>query len=398
MVVDLVADCLGGQEFPVQVLGRTHRVYPAPDGARERFAHLLTWPALNELLSTHRLEPPRLRLVRDGNAVPVDEYCELRTYRRMPPWQAPQPNLLAQQLREGAMLVLDAIEEMHPPIRHLAGSLERWLRTGVQVNAYASCTSREGFGVHWDDHDVIVVQIQGAKRWRIYGSTRRVPLYRDVAFDDTPPEQPIDGFTLRAGDVLHVPRGWWHAAAASVGEPSLHLTCGLATHTGVDLLTWLVDELRVHEVVRSDVPRFAADTDQAAWRAELAKLLTEQLDAPDLIDAYTASRDAGYGSHAVFSLPYAALGEIPDDSGVPVRLTCSRAVVRDGDDATVLLEAAGQRWRLASAARPVLDLLIAGHAVALGELSEVAGLDLARVRTLLTRLMDAGMIAVGESE
>ncbi len=171
---------------------------------------------------------------------------------------------MAAQLRDGATLVLDAIDEMHPPIRDLAAGLERQLRTGVQVNAYASWTSQEGFGVHWDDHDVVVVQVAGAKRWRIYGSTRTAPLYRDVTFDTDTPTDPVDEFTLHAGDVLHVPRGWWHAAAASEGQPSLHLTCGLATHTGIDLLTWLVDELRSHEVVRADAPRHAVPSSPAA--------------------------------------------------------------------------------------------------------------------------------------
>ncbi|WSC07830.1 cupin domain-containing protein [Streptomyces scopuliridis] len=53
--------------------------------------------------------------------------------------------------------------------------LEHWLRTGVQTNLYASLTAREGFGVHWDDHDVIVIQIDGAKRWKLYGPTRTAP-------------------------------------------------------------------------------------------------------------------------------------------------------------------------------------------------------------------------------
>lgn len=274
--------------------------------------------------------------------------------------------------------------------------LERRLHTGVQVNAYASWTSREGFGVHWDDHDVIVVQVSGVKRWRVYGPTRLAPLHRDVVFDDTPPEQPIDAFTLRAGDVLHVPRGWWHAAAASEGEPSLHLTCGLATHTGVDLLTWLVDELRTHEVVRSDVPRFVDGHHQAAWRAELAKLLTEQLDSPDVIDRYVQSRDAGYGSQDGFSLPHAALGEIPNDPLSLVQLVCPRAVVHADAEATVTLEAAGQRWRLAADVHPILDLLITGRTVTLRELATVSGLDMVQVRSLLTQFMDAGIIAVRE--
>nr|WP_179769448.1 cupin domain-containing protein [Streptomonospora nanhaiensis] len=63
----------------------------------------------------------------------------------------------------------------------------RNLSTRVQVNAYASWTSVQGFGVHWDDHGVIVVQVSGRKRWRIYGFTRHAPLYSDQRPRPAPP-------------------------------------------------------------------------------------------------------------------------------------------------------------------------------------------------------------------
>jgi hypothetical protein len=48
--------------------------------------------------------------------------------------------------------VLDAIDELHPGLHHLAAELERWVRTSCQINLYASWTGTEGFGTHWDDH------------------------------------------------------------------------------------------------------------------------------------------------------------------------------------------------------------------------------------------------------
>ncbi|GAA4240359.1 hypothetical protein GCM10022254_64690 [Actinomadura meridiana] len=335
-MIDLIVEVLGGERFLAQDLGRTHRVYPAPAADRERFADLLTWTAMNRLLDTHRLEPPRLRLSADGATIPATEYCQRRTYRRMPPWEAPQPHLVAQQLRNGATLVLDAIGEMHPPIRAVASALERQLRMSVQVNAYASWTAKEGFGVHWDDHDVIVLQVSGAKRWRIYGPTRPAPLYRDVEFDDTPPEYPIDEFVLQTGDALHVPRGWWHAAAASTGHPSLHLTCGLSTHTGVDLLSWLVDDLRAQPSVRADIPRLADRDARTAWRHEMRELLTERLNDPAVIDSYLAARDAAHGTHGGFSLPHAVHARLPDDPDLLVRLVAPRAVLHRTEQTTVL--------------------------------------------------------------
>jgi hypothetical protein len=392
-MIDLITEVLGGEEFLARDLGRTHRVFPAPEQARDRFTGLLTWPALNEILDTHRLEPPRLRLARDGDTVPTSDYCQRRTFRRMPPWDAPQPHLMAAQLADGATLVVDAIEEMHRPIRDMVNALERHLRTGVQVNAYASWTAKEGFGVHWDDHDVIVVQISGAKRWRIYGPTRPAPLYRDVAFDDTPPEQPIDEFTLEAGDLLHVPRGWWHAAAASTGDSSLHLTCGLTTHTGVDLLSWLLDELRTHQRIRADLPRTDGEEGRAAWRREVGKLLAERLDDPALIDSYLSARDAAYSAHGGFSLPHAVREDLQPDPVLRVWLTAPRAVIRDLGE-TVALEAAGQRWVLARLAEPVLRMLASGQRATLGDLANASGITPVQAAELLSQFLRAGVLAV----
>ena len=283
MSADLISGRLGGDRFPAQVLGRTYRRYAANAAQTTDFAHLLTWPDLNQLLATRRLDVPRMRLS-DGQTVDVGQYTRLQTYRRMPNWNAPVPHLFHEQLREGATLVVDAIDEMHPPINTVAAELEAWLGTRVQVNAYASWTAKEGFGVHWDDHDVIVLQVSGRKRWRIYGTTRQAPLYSDVEVDNDAPTESIDEFTMEPGDVLHVPRGCWHAASASEGEPSLHLTCGLNTTTGADFLDWISGLMREHVEIRSDVPRDKAD--QAAWTYRLAELITQRLQSPGLVEEY----------------------------------------------------------------------------------------------------------------
>ncbi|MFG3518547.1 JmjC domain-containing protein [Streptomyces bobili] len=100
--------------------------------------------------------------------------------RRHTVWHRLHPAELHSRLQEGASLALDSVDELHPPIARLAEAIERELRTRVQANVYASWTSTEGFGVHWDDHDTVILQLDGAKRWRIYGTTRPFPLYRDI--------------------------------------------------------------------------------------------------------------------------------------------------------------------------------------------------------------------------
>ncbi|WP_437112181.1 JmjC domain-containing protein [Streptomyces sp. enrichment culture] len=58
---------------------------------------------------------------------------------------------------------------MRRPLARLAEDIEPVLRTRIQADLYASWTGTEGFGVHWADHDTVVVQLDrapGASRSR----------------------------------------------------------------------------------------------------------------------------------------------------------------------------------------------------------------------------------------
>ncbi|GAA2424961.1 hypothetical protein GCM10010433_26120 [Streptomyces pulveraceus] len=79
-----------------------------------------------------------------------------------------------------------------------------------------------GRPVHRDDADVLAVQIRGSKRWRVYpgppdGNWRPERV-------DGDPGDPLLDVVLRQGEVLHVPRGFAHAAEATGGSASAHLS------------------------------------------------------------------------------------------------------------------------------------------------------------------------------
>lgn len=300
---------------------------------------------------------------------------------------------LTEQLRNGATLVLDAVDEFHDPIDALAAGLERELREHVQVNAYGSWGSTRGFDLHWDDHDVLVVQVAGRKRWQIWGPTRRWPMFRDIEPNTTPPEKPLAELMLTDGDVLSIPRGWWHIATA-VDEPSLHLTAGITQDTGIDLLTWWVDELRADERFRRDLPRFADEQTQQAHLKELMQVMGERWDE-DLLRRFFDAQDALAPPRARPSLPWAATPELlPSGDDARVCLLVPRAVLSTNDD-TVALAADGQRWTFARAAEPLLRALMTGEALGIGELHALADqLDAATVRAFCGQLVAQGVAAV----
>lgn len=126
----------------------------------------------------------------------------------------------------------------------------------------------------------------------IYGPTRQAPAWRDVEAPEAPTGEPIADIVLTPGDVLYLPRGWWHAVTADQGTASLHLTFGLATQTGAEFLGWAVDELRVNATVRQDVPRHSNQGERAAYLEAVRKDVLTLLDEPDVLDRW-APRSTG---------------------------------------------------------------------------------------------------------
>ncbi len=313
-----------------------------------------------------------------------DLYARRHTSRRGVSHAVLEPARLRDQLRDGATLVLDGVDQLHAPVRELAASLERELGERVQVNLYASWRERRGFGLHWDDHDVLVLQVSGRKRWQVHGATRPHPLHRDVAVPDVPGGEPVWDGHLDAGAVIHVPRGHWHDAMAG-GEPSLHLTVGLIRPTGIELLAWLADRLRAVEAYRRDLPRRAGAEERRRHSAALREALLEFW-PDDLLDDYFDWEDARAESRPRLSLPWGVVDDRLED-GRRLRHNLPRAghlrPHRDG----VELRALSRSWVFDASAAPALALVLDGEPHRVGELLDAGSPgDRERLRELLVYL------------
>jgi ribosomal protein L16 Arg81 hydroxylase len=58
----------------------------------------------------------------------------------------------------------------------------------------------------------------------------------------TCPESVVWDGVLSPGQILHVPRGWWHTVRG-VGGWSMHLTFGVTRATGMSWMRWFLDQL-----------------------------------------------------------------------------------------------------------------------------------------------------------
>ena len=386
----------GFEEFRQRIYGKSWHHQPGRLGA---FADFLTWPALNQLLETQPLDPPRVRLASEGSDIPLERYGEEIDKRRRRKTVHVSSGALQSELSAGATLIIDAIDQMHPPIRGLAETFEGAFGDRVQVNAYASWTETRGFDLHWDDHDVFIFQVVGSKSWRIFGTSRRFPLRRDVDPNITPPDKPEWSGLVNSGDLLYIPRGVWHDARATNG-PSLHLTLGISRSTGIDLLRWLSDELRSEEVFREDLPRIG---DISSHGEVLFRRLEEKW-TPDLIQRYFAASRALRQPRIAFSLPWSVTGAIPGESTsfrvrslVETRGESLDDLVKGGE---IRLPFDGKVWSFALDAKPILEMALDSRSHTLSDVVMAGrqhGLGLEATQKFIATLVKNGLVAIYES-
>src|SRR5436190_2055873 len=238
-------------------------------GPPDRFDWLLSWRSLNALIRDQRPAAPRFRLMNAGNSLPEGTYHRTVQTLRGPLRQLDPARLLA-ELRSGATLVWDAIDQGHPPIRTAKQVFERALHAFAFINMYASWGTLAGVGDHWDDHEVFVLQLTGSKNWRVHPPTRKWPMPDDLGTE--PPARYAHDLTLKAGSVLYLPRGWWHQVTP-LNEPSLHLTIGILRPTNADFLGWLLNMAKESDLVRQDFPFPMDDDARTAHAAALRSVL-----------------------------------------------------------------------------------------------------------------------------
>lgn len=246
---DLFADRIWGQESSLS--------------SREQlvgdFGDLFGLDSVDALVSRHGLRTPFLRVAKGGQTYPASRFTRSGGVGATIADQVDDA-ALARLFADGATIVLQGLHRTHPPIVDFAQQLTLDLGHPVQVNAYVTPRQSQGFGDHYDVHDVFVLQVAGEKRWLVREPVLRHPT-RDQPWTDHKAaveaaarrQPPLLDVVLRPGDALYLPSGFLHAAQA-LGETSAHLTVGVHTWTRAHLLAQLVSTLENVESLREPLP------------------------------------------------------------------------------------------------------------------------------------------------
>jgi hypothetical protein len=281
-----------------------------PDSGDGGKAAILTWPDFNRLLGQGSLwTSAHLRLMRNYVAVPPDQYCHPVATPQgevLRPW----PQKVEVFLSAGASLIANDVLSIHEPLMRIGETLSRTFAASIGANIYCSFRGVQAFGTHFDNHDVIVIQTGGTKVWNLYESRADNPVENFPDDDATRRwfEQTrgalMQQVTMQPGDVLYLPRGWYHDALATDG-PSLHVTFAITPLHGRTLLALLNLEAMKDPAYRAFAPPATGDGGAAlaAHLVEYSQVLARIAASPAFAEEVARSQTRMTPRPPSFTLP-----------------------------------------------------------------------------------------------
>lgn len=260
--MSITLDSLLAPVTPERFMAEFHDRQPLHiPGAADKFAQVLDWTSIDRLLDmTHIWTETSFRLVLDSVPVPPAQYSAKATSRDGAPVLQPVAAKVQDWVRRGASVVMNDVDSLTPGLAAVSAALEGAGLGKAQANVYISWQSHKAFHAHYDTHDVWALQVEGEKAWNIWEGRAEWPIAHTI-FRGQPQEvhERAKGalrqrLVLKKGDILYLPRGWYHDALAEAPN-SVHVAYGVHAPLGLDFANILAERALHDPEFRKPLPR-----------------------------------------------------------------------------------------------------------------------------------------------
>jgi ribosomal protein L16 Arg81 hydroxylase len=147
-------------------------------------------------------------------------------------------NQLYTAYADGHSIIVNGMQRYWYPIKNLIENIRQQLNHNANANLYLTPENEKAFSPHYDSHDVFAIQISGEKHWILYDDSHfKTPLLN--SYQPTFQREQLTGareITMRAGDILYMPRGVPHEAFTT-DRSSMHITIGIYSTQWIDFIT-----------------------------------------------------------------------------------------------------------------------------------------------------------------
>lgn len=357
-------------------------------GAPDYFKELLSLDEIDRVITTLNRSPEEIILKNASREIAEADYTvdgSIDVAR------------LYQLFGDGATITLAFLDDVLPELGRFCRSLESEFTCPFQANIYLTPPKAQGAKVHYDTHDVFVLQVAGSKKWTIYGTPVELPL-AGQDFDSTIHDlgAPTMEFELEAGDVAYIPRGAGHDAR-STDTVSLHVTAGILRYTWTDLLLEFVASASLRDAAfRKSLPPGFARTgfDRGQAKETLKGLLRRATESGD----FDAALDHFAGDFFSKCRPLlrgqmtqmAAMEKLDVESIAGVREGAIFRIEEAADGDSMSVECYGRRVTFPAQARQAVEFALANSRFKIRELP--GDLDDESKMVIVRRLIREGLI------
>ena len=189
--------------------------------AADRFSALMDWDRLWALIEAGVIPPETCRVTYARRTVAPMFYTDEGRFN---------PARLAELCDQGVSIIVVKLDGCVPAIAAACRGAAAFGMHVVHAGVIATTGGGGAFAAHYDVVHLIVLQVEGSKRWRVYGPRVRKPTMA-AATVNPPQTAPILDVVLYAGDSLFLPAGYWHSCDNG-SERSLHITLGGGVRAG----------------------------------------------------------------------------------------------------------------------------------------------------------------------
>jgi hypothetical protein len=192
---------------------RAAQLWHLPATPCDRYASLIQWPLIQELLTGRQFPDERIRVTTAGNAVPRPFFTTADGDI--------DPERILRIVESGGSLILESPHDFVPALGELRDQL--LTRTTDRVGTAVVVTTGSGgaLKLHFDPEDLLILQVEGTKRWQVFEPT--------VAHPVSGMRMPLPGTLTEVrtanmcpGESLFVPAGYWHQCQNGPGR-SIHV-------------------------------------------------------------------------------------------------------------------------------------------------------------------------------